>query len=84
MDGASAAAAQLCAEVSCAREGTSTATVCAGVPHSAAHTVGVQEEQRPLELGARGPRAQAAVYTAAHRRVRDRRAEAARAAAPSS
>ena len=35
-------------------------------------------EQRALELGARGPRAQAAVYTAAHRRVRDRRAEAAR------
>ena len=74
VDGASAAAAQLCAEASCAREGTSMATVCAGVPHSAV----CRTEQRALELGARGPRAQAAVYTAAHRRVRDRRAEAAR------
>jgi len=48
------------------------------VCHTARRTVGVQDEQRALELGARGPRAQAAVYTAAHRRVRDRRAEAAR------
>ena len=73
MDGASAAAAQLCAEASCAREGTSMATVCAGVPHSAACRMSSARWSWVRE-----GRAQAAVYSAAHRRVRDRRAEAAR------